>query len=82
MAQVPMSKMSRPMRRAHQRALIRKTMTKEERRQYVRMPKAMKREVYHATLAMIQQHQKSYATTATSPEEVTVQAETTAPTQE
>lgn len=72
MAQIPMSKMSRPMRRAHQRAMIRKTMTKAERRQYVRMPAVLKHEVYHSTLAMIAMNKMNYATTATTPETQTV----------
>ena len=44
---------SRQVRRAEQRAKIKTTMTKVEQRAYFRMPKALKREVYFTTLAMI-----------------------------
>lgn len=57
MAQVPMSKMSRQVRRAHERSVIRKTMSKSERRQYVRLPKRVRREIYYATLQMIAEGQ-------------------------
>jgi hypothetical protein len=57
MAQAPLSKMSRQVRRAHERSLIRRTMSKTERRQYLRLPKAVRREIYYATLQMIAEGQ-------------------------
>jgi hypothetical protein len=33
--------------------MVRKTMTKAERRQYVRLPKAVRQEIYYTTLQMI-----------------------------
>lgn len=57
MAQTPLSKMSRQVRRAHERAMVRKTMTKAERRQYVRLPKAVRQEIYYTTLQMIAEGQ-------------------------
>ena len=57
MAQAPLSKMSRQVRRAHERSLVRRTMSKAERRQYVRLPKAVRREIYYTTLQMIAEGQ-------------------------
>lgn len=44
---------SRQVRRAQERKAVRKTMTKKERREYFRMPTALKREIHKATLLMI-----------------------------
>jgi hypothetical protein len=53
MAQVPMSQMTRQARRAYERSMIRRTMTKAERREYVRMSTPVQKEIYYTTLAMI-----------------------------
>lgn len=53
MTQQPFSKMTRQVRRAHERSLVRRTMTKSERRQFFRMPDAVRKEIYLATLQMI-----------------------------
>lgn len=57
MAQTPFSKMSRQVRRAHERSMIRKTMTKTERRFYARLPRNVRRDIYHTTLQMIAEGQ-------------------------
>jgi len=50
-----MTSESRQVRRARERSIIRKTMTKAERRQWKRMPTSLYREVYFATLEMVAQ---------------------------
>ena len=53
MAQSPISKLTRQQRRAHERAMMRQTMSKLERRSYFRMPTPVKKEIYQATMELL-----------------------------